>query len=144
MSVNNKRTLSYIIYFTLVPLAFLLSFFFAYILIARDVKMWIRVIYLIWLAVVCFTLIYDIVCSCLGKMKFSSGLIIYVLSVIAVIMAVLLYVIYTRETGLPADFLHVYVSLVVLSLSVSASMIAAYLTGESLIENATAVDKLNK
>ena len=90
MSVQNKRMLSTIVYYTLAILALASAGFFIYCLIIRDVVMWAKVIYFIWSGLVIGVVIFDILCTSTGEAKTVAGLIIYILSVLAVIMSVIL------------------------------------------------------
>ena len=144
MSIKNKRLMSTIVYYTLIALAIFNAGFFIYALIVKDVAMWAKIIYLIWSGVVIAVAIYDIMCTSSHKNKFITGIIIYVLSVLAVIMACILYVLNTGMDGLATDFFNLFISISILSLMTTGYLIASWCVGESLIEHATAEDELEK
>ena len=83
MSVNGKRILSSITYYTLAVLTLLASAFFIYCLSVKDVAGWARVIYYIWTAVVIGVTIFDVICTNSGEGKFISGVIVYISSTLA-------------------------------------------------------------
>ena len=100
MSVRDKRILSTIVYYTLIALALVNVGFFIFALVVKDVVMWAKVIYFIWSGLVIGVLIFDIICTSSHEAKAISGWIVYILSVLAVIMAVILYFIHAGADGI--------------------------------------------
>ncbi len=144
MSVSNKKLLSTIAYYTLIVLSILSSAFFIYALTVKDVVMWAKVIYFIWAAVVIVVAIYDVICTRAGRSKFISGLIIYVLSILAVIMACVLYFINTGVDGLATDFFNIFISVSILSLMTTGYLIASWCVGEAKVEHESAEDEIDQ
>lgn len=144
MSVSNKKLLSTIAYYTLIVLSILSSAFFIYALTVKDVVMWAKVIYFIWAAVVIVVAIYDVICTRAGRSKFISGLIIYVLSILAVIMACVLYFINTGVDGLATDFFNIFISVSILSLMTTGYLIASWCVGEAKVEHESSEDEIDQ
>ena len=144
MSVSNKKLLSTIAYYTLIVLSILSSAFFIYALTVKDVVMWAKVIYFIWAAVVIVVAIYDVIFTRAGRSKFISGLIIYVLSILAVIMACVLYFINTGVDGLATDFFNIFISVSSLSLMTTGYLIASWCVGEAKVEHESAEDEIDQ
>lgn len=144
MSINNKRILSIVVYFTLAVLAILMSAFFVYCLIVKDVAMWAKIIYFIWVGLVIGAVIFDIICTNTGDGKQISGLIIYVLSLLALIMACILYFMNTGATGLAVDYFNLFVSISLISLMTTGFMIATWCVGESLVEHTTVQEEMRR
>lgn len=142
MSLNNKRTLSMIVYYTLAILAILASAFFVYCLTVKEVVLWARIIYFIWVGLVIGAIIYDIVCTTTGEGKQMSGFVIYVLSLLAVIMTCILYFVNSSATGLAVSFFNLFISVSIISLITTGFMIATWCVGEKLVENATAREEM--
>ena len=142
MSVQNKRMLSTIVYYTLAILALASAGFFIYCLIIRDVVMWAKVIYFIWSGLVIGVVIFDILCTSTGEAKTVAGLIIYILSVLAVIMSVILYFANAGANGLATDFFNLFLSVSLISLMTTGYMIATWCIGESLVEHKTAENEI--
>ena len=143
MSVENKRKLATIVYYTLAILTLAFAGFFGFALIVRDLPLWAKVVYFIWIAVVIGTVIFDIICSINNEGKTIVGLIVYVLSVLAVVMAAILYVINTTRTGLMADFFNLFISVSILSLITTGFLIATWCVGERIVENRTAAKEIS-
>lgn len=142
MSVQNKRMLSTIVYYTLAILALASAGFFIYCLIIRDVVMWAKVIYFIWSGLVIGVVIFDILCTSTKEAKTVAGLIIYILSVLAVIMSVILYFVNAGMDGLATDFFNIFLSVSLISLMTTGYMIATWCVGESLVEHKTAENEI--
>lgn len=143
MSVRDKRILSTIVYYTLIALALVNVGFFIFALVVKDVVMWAKVIYFIWSGLVIGVLIFDIICTSSHEAKSISGWIVYILSVLAVIMAVILYVINAGADGLATDYFNLFISISLISLMTTGYMIASWCVGEKLVEHATSEDELN-
>lgn len=142
MSVGNKKTLATVVYYTLAALAIISSGFFTYALVIRDVAMWAKVVYFIWIAAVFGVVIYDIICTRNGEGKTTAGFIIYVLSLLAIIMAVILYFMNSGVAGLATSFFNLFISISFISLMTTGYMIATWCVGESLIEHSTSNKEL--
>lgn len=137
MSVRSKKVLSTIVYYTLAGLAILMSAFFVYVLAMRDTALWVKIIYFIWSGFVIANIIFDIVCTSNSEGKFISGLITYILSILAVVMACILYFVNSGVAGLAVEFFNLFLSISIINLMVTAFMIATWCVGESLVEHKT-------
>lgn len=144
MSVKNKKLMSTIVYYTLIALSILSSAFFIYALIIKDVAMWAKVIYFIWSGVVIVVAIYDVFCTISHRSKFITGIIIYVLSLLAVIMACILYFFNTGMDGLATDFFNIFISISILSLMTTGYLIASWCVGEAKVEHEVAEDEIEE
>ena len=138
MSVESKRKLSTICYYTLAILTFAVACLFGYALIIRKVAMWARVVYFIWLAVVLATVVFDIVCTHNNRGKEITGLMIYVLRILSIIVAAILYFSNAGFSGLVDNLFNMFISVSLLSVTVTGMLIATWIVGESLVENRTA------
>ena len=144
MSVKNKKLMSTIVYYTLSALSILSSAFFIYALIIKDVAMWAKVIYFIWSGVVIVVAIYDVFCTISHRSKFITGIIIYVLSLLAVIMACILYFFNSGMDGLATDFFNIFISISILSLMTTGYLIASWCVGEAKVEHEVAEDEIEE
>ncbi len=142
MSIFNKKVLAIIVYYTLIALAMVSAGFFVYCLVVKDVALWAKIIYYVWTGFVVGNLIFDIICTNTHEGKTISGFIVYVLSVLAVVMACILYVINAGRTGLAVDFFNLFISVSLISLMTTGYMIASWCVGESIVEHATAQDEM--
>ena len=135
MSVNNKRWLSNIVYYTLAILALLASAFFVYCLVVNAVAMWAKIIYFVWAGLVIGAVIFDVICTTTGESKQISGLIIYVLSLMALAMACILYFINTGMGGFASQYFNLFISISFISLLATGFLIATWVVGQSRVEN---------
>ena len=143
MSVDRKRILSQIVYFTLAILAVLSSIFFVSALVKSTVPAWARVVYYIWIGLMIGAVIFDVVCTKTHEGKFISGLIIYVLSILSIIVPVVLYFMNTGDMGLLPDFFNVFITVSLISFTTVGFTIATWVVGESLVEHETAEIAIN-
>ncbi len=137
MSVGNKKTMSTVVYYTLAAITLAFAGFFIYALLVKDVAMWARVIYFIWVGFVVGVVIFDIICSSNGEGKTLAGFVIYVLSLLALIMAIILYFANTGTAGLATGFFNLFISISLISLFTTGFMIATWVVGEHLLEHST-------
>ena len=144
MSVNGKRILSSITYYTLAVLTLLASAFFIYCLSIKDVVGWARIIYYIWTAVVIGVTIFDVICTNSGEGKFVSGVIVYVLSILAVAMACILYFVNSGMEGLATEFFNLFISVSLISLITTGFLIGTWAVGENRVEHTTTEIELGK
>ena len=142
MSVESKRKLSTICYYTLAILTFAVACLFGYALIIRRVAMWARVVYFIWLAVVLATVVFDIVCTHNNSGKEITGLIVYVLSILSIIVAAILYFTNAGINGLVDNLFNMFISVSLLSVTVVGFLIATWMVGQSLVEHRTAAKEI--
>ena len=138
MSVFNKKVLSIIVYYTLVILAIGAGAFFVFAVMINGLPLWAKIIYYVWVGLLVGAVIFDIICTCTHQAKTISGFIIYVLSVMAVAMTILLYLLNATTAGINLDFMQTYMSTSILSLITTGYMIATWCVGESVVEHATA------
>ena len=143
MTVENKRKLSTIVYYTLAIMTLIFAGFFGYALIIRDVAMWAKVVYFIWIAGVVGAVIFDIICSSNNEGKTIVGLVVYVLSVLAVIMSAILYFMNVTRTGLVLNFFNLFLSVSLLSLITTGFLIATWCVGEKIVTHRTAAKEIN-
>ena len=149
MSVENKRKLSTICYYTLAILTFAVACLFGYALIIRRVAMWARIVYFIWLALVLGTVVFDIVCTHNNRGKEITGMIVYILTILSIIVAAILYFTNAGIDGLVDNLFNMFISVSLLSVTVVGLLIATWIVGESLVEHRTAgkeieVQKINQ
>ncbi len=146
MSINGKRILSIITYYTLFSLAIIMACSsIIYALNRTGVPGWSSVIFIIWSIAVIGAMIFDIICTSMKRMKFISGLIVYVLSVISVIVPAVLYLVRAGlSSGLATAFMPVFTGLAALVLSTTIYMIAAYIVGEAVVEHASAMKSVKR
>ncbi len=142
MSVESKRKLSTICYYTLAILTFAVACLFGYALIIRRVAMWARVVYFIWLAVVLATVVFDVVCTHNNRGKEVTGLVVYVLSILSLIVAAILYFSNAGINGLVDNLFNMFISVSLLSVTVTGFLIATWIVGESLVEHRTAAKEI--
>lgn len=145
MSIKGKKILSIITYYTLFGIAVIMAAMSILYTITRALPMWAKVLYVLWACAVIGTLIFDIVCTSTKRMKFISGIIVYVLSIISVIVTAILYLVRAGlTTGLTTTFMPIYTGVAAIILSTSIYLIATFIVGESVVEHASAIKSVRQ
>lgn len=144
MEVKEKRILSKITYYALIVLTLVMAVAFIFALSYRVFPAWAKVVYFIWAGVVIATVIFDVMCTCSERMKFIAGVVVFVLSLAAVAMSIIIYLMYTTRIGLAMDLSPVFTLIVALSYATSLFLIAQFIVGESLIEHKTSAESLKQ
>lgn len=144
MSVFNKKVLTIIVYYTLVGLAISTAGFFVFALIINGLPLWAKIVYYVWVGLLVGAIIFDIICTCAHQAKTISGFIIYVLSMMAVGMTMLLYVLNATTAGIDPAFMQTYLATSLISLITTGYMIATWCVGESVVEHATAEQEIRR
>ena len=145
MSTRSKKILSLITYYTLFGIAVIMSAMTILFVINRVVPAWAKVLYVLWACAVIGTLIFDIVCTSSKRMKFISGIIVYVLSIVSIIVTAILYLVSSSLTaGLTAVFMPVYTGIAAIVLSTTIYMIATFIVGEAVVEHKSALKSIKE
>ncbi|MFQ6724275.1 MAG: hypothetical protein ACLRFE_02955 [Clostridia bacterium] len=145
MSIKGKKILSIITYYTLLSIAILMASMTIIFVLNRVVPAWAKVLYILWACAVIGTLIFDIICTTTKRMKFVSGIMVYVLSVVSIIVTAILYLVSAGlTTGLTEIFMPVYVGVAAIVLSTSVYMIATFIVGESVVEHKSALKSIKE
>lgn len=144
MSVFNKKVLSIIVYYTLVVLAIGAGAFFVFAVMINGLPLWAKIVYYAWVGLLIGAVVFDIVCTCTHQAKTISGFIVYVLSVLAAAMTILLYLLNATTAGIEPSFLQTYMSTSILSFITTGYMIATWCVGESVVEHATANKEIDQ
>lgn len=105
----------------------------------RGLPMWAKVLYTLWSCAVIGALVFDVVCTSIKRMKFVSGIIVYILSVVSVIVTAILYLVRAGiSTGLTTAFMPIFAGTAAIILSTSIYLVATFIVGEAVVEHATA------
>ena len=143
MSIKSKKILSVITYYTLFGIAVLMSAMSILYVVNRALPLWAKVLYVLWACVVIGALVFDIICTSIRKMKFISGIIVYVLSIVSIIVTAILYLTNAGLTvGLTTIFMPIYTGTATIILSTSIYMIATFIVGESIAEHKSALKSI--
>lgn len=145
MNINGKKILSIITYYTLFAIAIVMAASTIVYTGNRGLPTWASILYILWSCVVIGVLIFDIVCTSTKRMKFIAGIIVYVLSIVAIIVTAVLYLVNAGlTTGLTSIFMPIYVGTATLVLSTTIYMIATYIVGEAVVEHASAMKSISR
>jgi len=145
MSIKSKKILSIVTYYTLFGIAILMSVLALLFVVNRGLPLWSKVLYVIWCCAVIGVLIFDIICTSTRRMKFISGLIIYVLSIVSLVVTIILYLVSASLTaGLTAVFMPIFAGTSAIIMATTIYMIATFVVGESVVEHKTALKSVKE
>lgn len=144
MSVEKKTLISSIAYYTIAILALAASIIFAMNLMTDLLPMWARIVYYVWIAIAIGLIIYDVMCTMRGEGKFISGIVVYILSILSVAMAVILYYINGGMNGLVAEVFGMFITIPLFALMISGALIALWVVGECKVEHKKEEININK
>ena len=133
MELSHKKILQNILYYSLVAIIITLSIIYMIALSPNDVMMYAKVIYWIWIDVLVLALVFDIICTIMGRGKFISGMIFFVLSVLCIAMGIIVYFNLGVGGVLVEGNIHLFNRLVVFSGVIDVLALFAYTTGEFII-----------
>lgn len=88
MESYHKKILLNIAYYTLIGLGFLSTVLFILKVAFSNMPVYIQIIYYIWCGFLILYLIFDVFCTIKQRLKFISGIILFVLALLCVILAV--------------------------------------------------------
>lgn len=134
MEFKGKKVLLGMVYYTVIALLLAVSITFMVFLSLSDVRLYSKIGYFILTSLFVLLMIYDVICTNMNKMKFISGLILYILSVCTIIMAFIVYGLNATRGLIPADTVNVFITLIAMSFGIAVLDIIIYSVGEKLIE----------
>ena len=88
MDFRQKKVLLNISYYTLIGLGIFSSILFILKVAFSNMPVYIQIIYYIWCGFLILYLFFDVFCTIKQRFKFISGIILFVLALLGVIMAV--------------------------------------------------------
>ena len=91
MENNQKRALLNMAYYTLIGVAMIFSVLFILRTSFSTLPFIIQVIYFIWTGALIINLAFDVYCTMRHRMKYISGMIFFVLTLLCVVMAIVVF-----------------------------------------------------
>lgn len=133
MENNQKRSLLNMAYYTLIGVAIIFSVLFILRTSFSTLPFIIQIIYYIWSVALILNLLFDVYCTLKHRMKYISGLIFFILTVLCVVMAIVVFF----AQGISIEVITVleitYFINMFLSFTPIALGIYAFLFGEKII-----------
>ncbi len=134
MEFTGKKVLLTIVYYTLIALNLAIAITFMVFLSVSGASLFSVIGYYILTSLFVLLMIYDIICTNVKRMKFVSGLILYVLCVLTVVMAFVVYALTVVNGIVPAGIANIFTALITLSLAIAVIDIVIFSVGQKLIE----------
>lgn len=134
MEFQGKRVLLQMVYYTLIGLLLAVSVTFMIFLAISDIMLYSKIGYFILTSLFVLLMVFDIICTNINKMKFISGLILYVLTVLTIVMAFVVYAMNTTNGLIPTDTVNVFITLIAMSFGIAVIDILIFSVGEKFVE----------
>lgn len=129
MTTNGKRTLLGITYYSLILFMITLIVFFILGLRSERVYTWAEVCYIILSVLLVLLVIYDLMCNYKGDMKFSSGIILIILTYITAILSFVLFGVMAVRGTIPFEMTDIFIMQVAMSYAINILTIIIYCVG---------------
>ena len=137
MEFTGKKVLLNMVYYTLIAIMVAVGVAFLIILGTSDIALLPKIFYFILTILFILLIIYDIICTHLDRMKFVSGIILYVLSIATLVMIFVLYGINATRALIPTEYVNVFATLSSISLTIMILGIIVYCVGQKIVEYKT-------
>ncbi|MBP5651072.1 MAG: hypothetical protein J6X00_00140 [Clostridia bacterium] len=133
MYTGEKKVLSVMTYFALI--AFMITFVvFAYILLTTTtLPLWAEIAYYVLISALVLNIILDIVCTFAGSGKFTSGIILYILTFAVIIVSMVLGSSLSVGGVIPTEMLGLYGGMIGLVATINILSIIIYSLGERIV-----------
>ena len=135
MELKEKKILQSILYYFSIALTIIASVFFMITLAARGTMMYARVVYYIWTAVLIVTLLFDIMCTMMHRFKFITGIVLFVLAILSIVMGIIIYFDLSAGAMLVATNIGLFNRLAVYSFVLIGMSVFTFIAGEFLTQS---------
>lgn len=133
MENNQKRSLLNMAYYSLIGVSLIFSILFILRTSFSTLPIYIQIIYYIWSVALIINLIFDVYCTMKHRMKYISGLIFFVLSLLCVVMAIIVFFVQGISVEVIRTVEITYFMNIALSITPVTLGIYAFLFGEKII-----------
>lgn len=133
MENNHKRILLNMAYYTLFGLGILFSVLFFLRTIYSTMPAYVKIIYYIWTVLLVCNLVFDVICTRKHIMKYISGIIYFILTLLCVVMAIDVFFMQGISLQVVTNIEFTYFIDMILSFAPIIVGIYAYLFGERII-----------
>ena len=137
MEFTGKKVLLNMVYYTLIAIMVAVAVAFLIILGISNIALLPKIFYFVLTILFVLLIVYDIICTQLDRMKFVSGIILYVLSIATLVMIFVLYGINATRALIPTEYVNVFATLSSISLTIMILGIIVYCVGQKIVEYKT-------
>ena len=142
MGAHTKKVLLNTIYYTLIASMIALVVFFMISLANASMANWERIFFYVLTILLVLVVVYDIICTCMHRQKYIAGIILYVVSILVVVFALIVMALNSANGRLLLDISERFFRIILFIFILDGLAIAIYCTGEKLIT--TLADRIKK
>lgn len=137
MEFNGKKILLNMVYYTVCALLLACGVTFMIFLAMSDTRTLIKVGYFILTTLFVLLMLFDIICTNLTHMKFISGLVLYVLTIVTIVMAFIVYGTWSTRGMIAVDLVNMFSTLTSMSFILAILNIIIFCVGQKIVEYRT-------
>ena len=141
MSAKQKNILLSMTYFTLAAITIAFCVLFMIFLSTQTTAIYQQVMYYVLSSLVVLLVVLDIIFTIIKANKYITGMLIYLLTLLTIIMGCILYGLMNVDGAIVANNLFGYIGMMALSYMVTIMLIVVYCVGEKLISNSVKIMK---
>lgn len=144
MDFDKKKVLLNMVYYTTIAVMVAFVVFMFMSLSGASLASWERVTFYILISLLVAVVVYDIICTCLHREKFISGLMLYVVTVALIVFTLIVFAINSDNIRLFIDISERFFRLILMSYLINALAVIIYSVGQSLVKRETTFKKSGK
>lgn len=133
MEVSLKKSMYNIGYYTLASIIILLSVGFMVAISLVGAPLYQQIVYYIWSILLICAVIFDVIATNCSSMKFITGLIIYSIVLLSIVMGIIVYAEMSVNGLIPAGS-DIFAIAIGFSMALSVLSVIFYWQGEKLVE----------
>jgi hypothetical protein len=137
MEFNGKKILLNMVYYTVCALLLATGVTFMIFLALSDTRTILKVGYFILTTLFVLLMLFDIICTNLTHMKFVSGLVLYVLTIVTIVMAFIVYGTWSTRGMIAVDLVNMFSTLTSMSFILAILNIIIFCVGQKIVEYRT-------
>ena len=144
MDAHLKTNLLKVVYYTLIAVMVAFVVFQFMSLAGASLAEWERTIFYILIGLLVVIVAYDIVCTCLHREKFISGIMLYIVTIAIIVFTLIVFAINSDSVRLFIDISERFYRLIIMTYIINALAVLIYTTGQNLVKKETTFKKTSK
>lgn len=137
MEFSGKRILLNMVYYTVCAILIATGVTFMIFLAMSDARTIVKIGYFILTTLFVLLMLFDIICTNLAHMKFVAGIVLYVLTLVTIVMAFVMYGAWSTRGMIAIDLVNIFSTLMGMSLILAILNIVVFCVGQKIVEYRT-------
>ena len=141
MDFDKKKVLLNMVYYTAIAVMVAFVIFMFMSLSGASLAGWERTVFYILIGLLVAVVAYDVICTCMHREKFISGLMLYVVTIALIVFTLIVFAINSDNVRLFIDISERFFRLILMSYLINALAVIIYSVGQSLVKKETTFKK---